>query len=130
MSFKSLLKHRCSVRSLDEVVQDGASSYVWIVRLTDVKCRIDLQPLASRDPYFTPEGGRPTERAGMMFFLPNEDDACPVKSGDTIVMTKGPKGTFQIENIIDEIWNGHRLHHFEVGVTEVAPQIARKQVSQ
>lgn len=130
MSYQSNLKHRCTVRRLQEVVVDGASNYNWTNVKEDVRCFVDLAPLTGVNPYFTPEGGRPSQRAGVLFVSPELNGDCPVISGDVIVTTRGPKGTFKIENILDEVWNPHRLHHYEIGITEVAPQIARKQVSQ
>ena len=130
MSYQSNLKHRCTVRRLNEVVTDGASNYVWSNVKSDVWCFVDLVPLNSANPYYTPEGGRPSQRAGVIFVEPEANGDCPVISGDVIVTTKGPRGTFKIENILDEVWTPHKLHHYEIGITEVAPQIARKQVSQ
>lgn len=129
MSFSGLLKHRMSVRSLVETVKDGSSSYQWSERIKDVRCFVDLAPLTGVDPYYHPQSGRPTNRAGKLFVQPLRNGDSPVRSGDTIVVTKGPSGTFKVENIIDEIWTPHKRHHWEYGITEVAPQLARKQVS-
>lgn len=126
MSFQSQLKHRCEVSNLVEVVEDGASSYVFEIKIPDLRCFLDLKALTEVDPYFVPAAGRPTERAGTLFVLPKTDGSCPVKPGDSITITRGPSGTFEINNMIDEIWTPHRLHHYEIGCTEVAPQIARK----
>lgn len=109
---------------------DGSSSYNWQIKATGVRCFIDLQLLTGVDPYFTPAGGRPGVRAGRLFVEPTANGGSPVAAGDHIVITRGPKGTFKIEQIIDEVWTPEALHHFEYGVTEVAPQIARKEVSQ
>lgn len=130
MSYHSNLKHRCTVRRLNEVVVDGSSNYVWRDVKADVRCFIDLSPLTNVNPYYTPEGGRPSQRAGTIFVEPESNGDCPLISGDVVVTTRGPKGTFKIENILDEVWTASKLHHYEIGITEVAPQIARKQVSQ
>lgn len=130
MSYSGLLKHKVEVKELEEFVVDGASTYEWVIKIPELRCFVDLELLSSVDPYFTPAGGRPTERGGKLFVKPLVDGSCPVKAGDTFRVTQGPAGTFKIQNQIDEIWTPHRLHHYELGILEVAPQIARKQVSQ
>jgi hypothetical protein len=54
----------------------------------------------------------------------------PIRSGDRIVMTRGPVGTFLVEGAFDEAWTPRQRHHIEIGVVEVAGQIARAQYSQ
>lgn len=129
MSFKSMLKHQCTIRRLTEHVEDGSSNWVLSDHATEVQCFVDLAPLTQVNPYYAPEGGRPTQRAGKVFFAPLANGDCPVISGDFILVTKGPPGTFRIEAIMDDIWKPSKRHHYEIGVTEVAPQIARSQVS-
>lgn len=127
MSYRSLLKHRCSVIELVESVTDGSPVMTWNVKATDVRCYLDLNFIRKgKDPMWTPEGGRPADRSGVLFLL---GDA-PVKSGDHILMTKGPAGTFSLEGAFDEAWQPSKRHHIEIGVVEVAAQLSRGMFSQ
>lgn len=130
MSFKSLLKHRCIILRLVETAQDGSPVFEWqpITQAdgtTQVRCFLDLNFIRrGKDPIWTPEAGRPSDRSGVLFIT------TPVKSGDRIQMVKGPAGMFEIQGAVDEAWTPSAQHHLEIGVKEVAVQIARGQYSQ
>jgi hypothetical protein len=126
MSFKSLLKHRCTVLELIETSDDGSPVTSYQPKAFEVRCFLDLNFIRrGKDPMWTAEAGRPADRTGVLFLSP----AAPIVSGDRILMTTGPAGTFSIEGAIDEVWRPGSIHHLEVGVVEVATQIARGQFS-
>lgn len=128
MSFRALLKHRCNVLRLTQTSVDGSPQHVWN-GLTDdagnplvLRCFLDLDYLRKgKDEYWVAEAGRPQDRTGVWFGLPD----APIKSGDRIAMIKGPTGTFEIQGAIDEAWQPAQRHHLEIGVIEVAASRAR-----
>lgn len=127
MSYRSMLKQRCTILELVETIDDGAPNVAWQVKAENVPCLLDLNFIRKgKDPMWTPEGGRPADRSGVIFFL---GDA-PIQSGDRILMTKGPAGTFSTEGAFDEAWTPKGRHHIEIGVLEVASQRARGAYSQ
>lgn len=122
MSFANLLKHRFRVERLQSTFVDGVPQVDWlpVEGLENVRGFLDLGFIRKgKDPIWTPEAGRPSDRSGVLFSEPK-----PLASGDKIVMLRGPKGTFQIEGAVDEAWTPRRVHHLECGVVEVARQIA------
>lgn len=144
MSYNSMLKHRGVVYRLQESNQGGYVSHEWkpvqVPQLDDngdpmfddddepltqdltVRCFLDLNFIRKgKDPMWTAEAGRPSDRTGVLF-LTGKDD---VRSADRIKMTRGPRGTFQIDGAIDEAWRPTDHHHTEVGVQEVAQVLAR-----
>lgn len=123
MSYKSMLQHRCNVLGLVEL----ETGVTWEVKSENIRCFLDLNFIRrGKDPMWTPEAGRPADRSGVLFLL---GDA-PIKSGDRILMTKGPSGMFSIEGAIDEAWQPFAKHHIEVGVLEVATQMQRPKYNQ
>lgn len=127
MSFRSLLTHRATLMTTETTVVDGVQSYVWVPVKSNVRCRLDLQYIRSgKDPQWTPEAGRPVDRAGVAFFESGE----PVKVGQRLVITKGPIGTYLVGGddlgAVDEVFlgRGSHVHHLEVGVKEVPGPIA------
>lgn len=133
MSYRAMLKHRCQVLRMSESSVDGVP-VLGFAPVTDdfhipqvYRCYLDLTFIRrGKDPQWTPEGGRPADRTGVLF----ADGTMPLRSGDRVLMTKGPTGTFQAEGAFDEAWTPQGLHHIEVGVIEVAGQIARAQFTQ
>jgi hypothetical protein len=133
MSFRATLKHRCQVLRLTETAEDGVPITDWSP-LTDgygndvtYRCFLDLTFMRrGKDAMWTPEAGRPADRTGVFFAMGD----IPIRSGDRIVMTRGPVGTFLVEGAFDEAWTPRQRHHIEIGVVEVAGQIARAQYSQ
>lgn len=124
MSYAALLKHRCTLLELQETFVHGVPKMAWAEVATGVRCFLDLNFLRrGKDPMWTPEAGRPSDRSGVCFL----DGAAPVKSGMRVRMTKGPVGTFLIEGAVDEAWQPTRRHHLEVGVVEVPKQISKGQ---
>lgn len=124
MSYAALLKHRCSLLELNETFLNGVPSSTWVEVATNVKCFLDLNFIRrGKDPMWTPEAGRPSDRSGVLF-LPG---TAPVKSGMRVKMVKGPTGTFLIEGAVDEAWQPTRRHHLEIGVVEVPKQISKGQ---
>ncbi len=124
MSYGGMLKQRCTVKFLQEGFVNGVPTSVWVERATGVKCFLDLNFIRKgKDPMWTPEAGRPSDRTGVLFVA----GSAVVKSGDRIVMTKGPAGTFQVEGAVDEAWRPTSRHHLELGVTEVPSQISKGQ---
>lgn len=120
MSYRALLKHRCEVWRMQETFIDGTPSHTWTKVITNVRCFIDLNFVRlGKDPTWTPEAGRPSDRSGVGFFM---GDA-PIKNGDRIVITKGPTGTFALESAIDEAWQPQAKHHLEVSIKEVPGQL-------
>lgn len=124
MSYAGMLKHRCSLQTLSSTFVDGVPRTAWVDVATSVPCFLDLDYLRrGKDPMWTPETGRARDRAGVLFLK----GTAPVKSGQRIVMSKGPSGTFLIEGAVDEAWRPSSKHHIEVGVTEVPTQITKGQ---
>jgi hypothetical protein len=122
VSYNALLKHRCQILRLTEDSIMGMPTELWKPVAAGVRCFLDLGFIRQgKDPMWTPEAGRPADRSGVLFV---RGDAV-IKSGDRIVMTKGPTGTFQIEGAIDEAWQPTRRHHIEVGVVEVGSALAK-----
>lgn len=122
MSYRTMLKQRCSIKRLVETEQHGFVVFDWITIASSVPCFLDLSFIRQgKDPLWTPEAGRPSDRTGVWFGLPKVD----VRSGDQIVMTKGPSGTFQVEGAVDEVWRPGDFHHLELGVKEVGRPIAQ-----
>lgn len=121
MSFNGLLKHRCTVKRLTLTQVDGLSQQVWTTVQANVRCFIDLTFVrAGKDPIWTPEAGRPSDRVGVLFLALRS-----ARSGDRVEITRGPKGTFAIEGAVDEAWTPRRFHHLEAGVIEVASPLAK-----
>lgn len=105
--------------STDEPLFDEDGEPVMIDLV--VPCFLDLNFIRKgKDPVWTPEAGRASDRSGVGFF---RGDA-PLTAASRIQMVKGPEGTFSVEMAVDEAWTPNRKHHLEVGVTEVAKQIA------
>ena len=124
MSYKSLLQHRCHILRLTSTSVNGVevTTYQQITE-APIRCRLDLQLIRhGKDPHWTPEAGRAAERTGVWFGLVKGDQ---VKSGDRLLMTKGPTGTFLVEGALDDVFDATKLHHVEVGVKEVPPVRAK-----
>ena len=91
---------------------------------TNVRLFLDLGFIRmGKDPVWTPEAGRPSERTGVAFFLVS----APLKVGDWIKMTKGPEGVFEIGPAVDEPWRPTSKHHLEVSVREIPKAFAAGQ---
>lgn len=117
-----MLQHRCTVKRLTETFENGMPIHQWVEVATNVRCFVDLNFVRlGKDPTWTPEAGRPSDRSGVAFFL----GKAPIKNGDHIVMTRGPSGTFSLEAAIDEAWQPRKKHHLEVSIKEVPAQISR-----
>jgi hypothetical protein len=117
-----MLKQRCTVKRLMDTSINGYSTFGWVDVETNVPCFLDLGFLRmGKDPMWTPEAGRPSDRTGVWFGMPKAN----VMSGDQIVMTKGPSGTFQLEGAVDQVWRPQDFHHLEIGVKEVGRPIAQ-----
>lgn len=133
MSFRAMLKHRCHVLRMAESAVDGVP-VVGYEPLRDsadqpiaYRCFLDLNFIRrGKDPQWTAEAGRPADRTGVFF----GEGSIPLRSGDRIQMTQGPAGTFLAEGAFDEAWTPSGRHHIEIGVIEVAGQIARAQYAQ
>lgn len=124
MSFVGLLKQRCRLLELNETNVDGLVSHVWTVVTggDNVRCFLDLNYIRKgKDPIWTPEAGRATDRTGVLFLAPT----APVRSGQRVEMLIGPSGTFSIEGAVDEAWTPKKKHHLEVGVQEVGSVLAK-----
>lgn len=123
MSYRGLLAHRVTIKRSETTIVDGVESFGWVTVASGVPCRMDLQFIRSgRDPQWTPEAGRMEDRTGVGFFLAD----APVRTGDRVIVTRGPSGTFLLEGSIDEVQGRHgRTHHIEVGVKEVPGPVAR-----
>lgn len=124
MSFRALLRQRCTIKRLNQTDVDGAPAYNWTTVKENVRCFVDLSyQRPGKDPGWSPEAGRPADRAGVLFMLPTE----PLKPGDRIVVTRGePRGTFEVLGALDTVPQASRgrVHHIEVGIEEVAQAIA------
>lgn len=126
MSYSGLLKHRATLLELREDFVKGVPVTDWAEVATNVHCFLDLNFLRrGKDPMWTAEAGRPTDRNGVLFVKGN----APVKSGMRVRMTFGPSGTFLIEGAVDEAWRPTKRHHIELGVTEVPSQISKGQAA-
>lgn len=124
MSYATLLKHRCTLQSLNESFVNGVPQSSWVEVATGVKCFLDLNFIRrGKDPMWTAEAGRVSDRTGVLFL----HGSAPVKSGMRVKMTFGPSGTFQIEGAVDEAWRPTSKHHIEVGVIEIPSQMSKGQ---
>lgn len=120
MSIRALLRHRADVYRLTESQVDGMPTATWRLVAAAVPCFVDLNFIRrGKDPTWTPESGRATDRSGVAFTM----DTADVRSGDRLKISKGPAGTFQVEGAVDEAWKPERLHHMEFGVVEVPSHI-------
>lgn len=120
MSYRSMLRHRCTVLRLKETFVRGIPVHDWVPVAVNVSCFVDLNFVRlGKDPTWTPEAGRPTTRTGVGFFLAG----APLRSGDRIRMTKGPSGTFSLDGALDEAWRPTAKHHMEVSLKEVPSQL-------
>ena len=120
MSYKAMLKHRITILRQTNDVTTGSPVFAWQPVKTNVPCWLDLNFIRTgKDPMWTPEAGRSTERTGVLFVLPS----APLKNGDWIKCTKGPEGIFSLEAAIDEAWRPSKLHHLEISIKEVPQQI-------
>lgn len=123
MSFRGLLKHRCDIYDLNKTAVDGALELQYVRVAKNVKCNLDLSFIRKgKDPMWTPEAGRPSDRTGVMFILPTVE----IKSGQRIEMTRGPVGKFEILGAIDLIYRFEKPHHYEIGVIERATSLSRR----
>lgn len=121
MSFRSLLKHRVKIWRLTAGQIDGLSNQTWNPVATNQRAFVDLQYIRmGKDPMWTPEAGRPSERHGVMFLRPTVD----VHSGDRFEVTLGPAGTFSLEGADDFVWTPRQFHHRELGIVEVGSPLA------
>lgn len=128
-----MLKHRCRVLSMSEESEDGVPVIGWdyvrdaSAQPAEFRCFLDLNFIRrGKDPQWTAEAGRPADRSGVFFAMGD----IPLRSGNRIEMTRGPEGTFVAEGAFDEAWTPSARHHIEIGVLEVASQIARVQYRQ
>lgn len=123
MTFTAMLKHRMSILRLTETTVSGYSVTTWEVMAEGIRCWCDLNFIRhGKDAMWTPEAGRPADRSGVLFIMPKVD----LRSGDRVQITRGPKGTFEIEGAVDEAWRPLNQHHTEVGILEVAQQLTGK----
>jgi hypothetical protein len=126
MSYSSLLKHRGDLLDLDQQFVNGVARTEWVAYASGLKCFLDLQYVRfGKDPLWTPEAGRASDRTGVLFLLGKPGLNVEVRSGMRFKTTKGPAGTFLIEGAVDEVWRPTAKHHIEVGVTEVPSQISK-----
>lgn len=117
-----MLVQRCTLKELTTNFVDGIAVSGWTDVATNVACFLDLNFLRrGKDPIWTPEAGRPSDRTGVLFL----SGTATVRSGMRVVMTKGPSGTFLIEGAVDEAWRPSKRHHYELGVVEVPSQISK-----
>lgn len=121
MSYPGLLKHKCSLLKLSMTMEAGLAKSQWVEVARNVPCFLDLNFIRrGKDPLWTAEAGRPSDRSGVLFLKANSG----VESGMRVRMSFGPSGTFLIEGAVDEAWRPTRNHHIEVGVSEVPSQIS------
>lgn len=128
MSFKSMLVHRCDLYTLKTMDNDGSPvTSFFKVNTTPLRCRVDLNFVRQgKDQMWLPSVGRPQDRTGVMFFLPN----APIKAGMRAKIVRGPKGIFEFKGAIDEAWDFDSIDHIEVGVSEVSTLTFRETQSQ
>lgn len=120
MTFSSLLQDRCTIQRTMMDLSSGSAETRWVDVKTNVPCNIDLMLLRQgRDPVWSPQAGTAATRVGVAFFKAN----APIKNGDRIVVTKGPRGIFTLEMAIDEARKPGRRAHLEVFVNALPAQI-------
>lgn len=116
-----MLKMRLDIYRLSPGQTDGMSTQSWNEVETGVPCFVDLQYIRmGKDPMWTPEAGRPSERTGVAFMKPS----VPVHSGDRFFVTRGPAGWFSLEGADDFVWTPREFHHRELGIKEVGSPLA------
>ena len=112
MSYSSLLKHRVDIYRISVEDANGIPVTSWTKTLVSIPAFVDLNFIRrGKDPVWTQEAGRPQDRSGVLF-LPEYTD---IRSGDRIIVTRGPKGSFQVEGAVDEAWRPENQHHMEIG---------------
>lgn len=128
MSFRAMLVHRCDLYDIVTEDEDGSPiTRTKKINTAPIPCRLDLNFLRSnKDHLWLASVSKPDDRTGVLFLLPDTK----VQVGMRIVMTKGPKGTFQLRGSIDEAWDFDSLSHLEVGVAEVSTLQWREDRSQ
>lgn len=122
MSFQALLIHKCEVQRSEVDLSSGSAELTWKTVKPQVSFYLDLLFLRTgKDPVWTPEAARPSERAGVAFFHPRT----PIRNGDRIKVIKGPaQGSyFTLEMAIDEAWRPNGRHHLECYVRSLPSQI-------
>lgn len=122
MSYRSLLKMRCSILELVETQQDGMPVHSWQTTQVDVRCFADLLFFngPDNDPLWTADAAKPENRSGKLFLAPN----AIVEPGNRIKITRGPSGTFEVQGAVDEAWTPRGLHHLECYVVEINRALA------
>lgn len=122
MSVKNLLDARCDILRLDQTDIDGAPAYAWLTVATFVKVRVDLSyRRPGKDQGWIAEAGRPVDRAGVAFFMPDVD----LHPGDRLVVTgAGIAGTYEVDGAFDKVPGRKGVSHLEVGVSEVAQALS------
>ena len=120
MSFRSVLAHRAKVLELVVDEFSGYPVHEWSpVQVDDedlvIRCFLDLSKSAD-DPLWTVEQGRAADRRGRLFC----ESSAPLKANSRLLMTKGPVGTFAVQQAIEEAHTPTSFHHLEVAVVEVA----------
>jgi hypothetical protein len=93
--------------------------------ITLFKCRVDVQFVsASRQQPLVIEAGRAPDRVGTVWVGPEMVGL--ITPGDRIQLVAGPiTGTFSVDEIPEQVGDFSGLHHLEIGVKEVAQQIAQ-----
>lgn len=127
MSYASLLKHRCSLLELHEVLVGQLAGADWVAVMEDLPCFVDLRPLSSRDPMWTAESARTSEAQGVLFLHARANGIA--KSGMRVRITRGPGEFFQITGAVEEAWTPRRLHHIEAGIEEIGNPLAKGSVA-
>jgi hypothetical protein len=127
MSYASLLKHRCSLLELHEVLVGQLAGADWVSVIDDLPCFLDLRPLVSKDQMWTNESARPSLAQGVLFLHVHANGIA--KSGMRVKITRGPGEFFQITGAVEEAWTPRRLHHIECGVEEVGNPLAKGSVA-
>jgi hypothetical protein len=127
VSYRSLLKHRCTLLQIHETKVGGLPGATWVAVATNLPCFLNLGMVRKgKDPVWTPESGRPNERSGVLFLHPKVNGV--LRSGMRVDMQRGPSGTFQVVGAVDEAWTPTRLHHMECGVEEIGSPLAKGHV--
>lgn len=131
---RHLFASTAQVLRMTSVTTNGMPSYSWGPvefvmpgggKITVFMCRVDVTFVAAtRNQQQVIEAGRAPDRIGTIWTGP--EMLTLIKPGDRIQLVAGPiTGTFSVDEIPEQVGDYGSLHHLEIGVKEVAQQIAQ-----
>lgn len=96
----------------------------WVPYGPRFSARLDLTFVRpGKDQPAPSEAGKAPDRQGVMFYMPND---APLRASDRVRVLSGPHApsTFEVRATPDPAQDYSTGHHMEVGIYEVAQQVA------